>query len=90
MTPLERATQALCELHGRVSPETHPQFSEAWRTLYMPQARAVLQAIREPSVAMEAAGYGNSKGDPDNTGVVDNPRPDDAWRAMIDAALEEG
>lgn len=52
--------------------------------------RAVIEAIREPSDAMEQAGYGNSKGDPDNTGIVDNPRPDDAWRSMIDALLAEG
>jgi hypothetical protein len=75
MTPIERAARAL--------------------TLYVPEpiaeeaARAVIEAIREPSEAMETAGYGNSKGDPDYTGIVDNPRPDDAWRDMIDELLKE-
>lgn len=53
-------------------------------------ARAVLLTMREPTDAMQIAGYGNTKGDPDHTGIVDNPEPEDAWRAMIDAALEEG
>lgn len=53
-------------------------------------ARAVIAAIREPSEGMERAGYGNSKGDPDHTGCVDNPDPVEAYQNMIDALLAEG
>lgn len=52
-------------------------------------AKAALTTMREPTSAMEIAGYGNSKGDPDHTGCVDNPDPVEAYCAMIDAALAE-
>lgn len=75
---------------SRTEPLPWEELGQDDRDAYIADARAVIEAIREPSEAMEAAGYGNTKGDPDNTGIVDNPRPDDAWRAMIDALLEEG
>ena len=99
MTPLERAARALHKdyVEGRIRMGVKPSDLPAWEDLgpdgefafYAP-ARAVIEEIREASEAMEMTGYGNSKCDPDNTGIVDNPRPDDAWRAMIDALLEEG
>ncbi len=49
-----------------------------WR-LYVPQARAAIEAMREPTDLMDKAGrfYGGSESR-------------DVWVAMIDAALEEG
>ncbi|MBN9504970.1 MAG: hypothetical protein J0I69_02995 [Altererythrobacter sp.] len=79
MTPLERAARALCSLDG--NPENATMEGKPLWQDYLPEARAVLEAIREPSDAMLE---------------VDARRPDgsfypeDHWRAMIDAALEEG
>ena len=53
--------------------------SQAWRDHV---ARAVLQAIREPTEAMI---YANSEG-----GLGFNDQVVRDWQAMIDAALEEG
>jgi hypothetical protein len=95
---IERMARAMC-LSGRDADDigggAHPMgawldHGEPWWTGYCDAARSVLTAMREPTEAMERAGYGNSKGDPDNIGFVDNPDPITAYQAMIDAALEEG
>lgn len=80
-TMIERAVAAIKPLIERAQPIGEYDPSE--------MARAVLAAMREPTQAMEDAGYGNSKGDPDHTGYVDNPDPVEAYIAMIDAALSE-
>jgi len=84
MTPLERAARALVDnypLDGGESPL-------AWQEV-LPVARAVIVAIREPSEGMLEAAYRDlnlSREDAD-TPDVEITR---AWRAMIDALLEEG
>lgn len=80
-TMIERAVAAIKPLIDRAQPIGECDPSD--------MVRAILAAMREPTSAMESAGYGNSKGDPDHTGCVDNPDPVDAWEAMIDAALSE-
>jgi hypothetical protein len=93
MTPLERAARAVREEAGAYAHPSGGFMTEGGivdEQHFRDIVRAVLQAIREPSEGMERAGYGNSKGDPDNAGVIDNPAPIMAWQAMIDAALEEG
>lgn len=70
MTPLERAARAVGDTVS-ACPSTEN---------YIAVARAVLQAIREPSVDMNYKGCLNHP--PANTAGI--------WRAMIDAALEEG
>lgn len=52
-------------------------------------ARAVLTAMREPTEAMIQAGAEKLPSVVDTMGEADEAASD-AWRAMIDAALEEG
>ena len=76
MTPLERAALAIYQVD--YPGQTLPGLTDdgSW---HMEVARAVLAAIREPSEGMCEAG---------RTAVRDDGVP--GWRAMIDAALEEG
>jgi hypothetical protein len=76
MTPLERAARALCSLDGHLENATMAG-KPLWQD-YLPEARAVLQAIREPSDAMVEEGR------------RETAAPYHAWQAMIAAALEEG
>ncbi len=48
MKPIERAAHALAELDGKDG-------GEAWRD-YLPQVRAVVEALREPSDRMKEGG----------------------------------
>lgn len=85
MTPLERAARALAQsLHER-----HPGDCFPWEMMHdeekanmLKDARAVLEAIREPSEGMQTAGYGECH--------HPNDIPEHIWQAMIDAALAEG
>lgn len=91
MTALERIARALAAQHWRdtgASEEDVLAFADIdWRE-FVPDARAALTALREPDEAMDFAGL---------TALVER-RPiaadtDDihaVWRAMIDAALQEG
>lgn len=72
MTPLERAARALAEM------DTERDLG--WR-YYVPEARAVLMAIREPSTEMVADGEQSLRAD----GYAEF-----CWQAMIDAAVQEG
>lgn len=82
MTPLERAAKAIDDLLG-VDGQLDATPEEA--------ARAVLEAIREPSEVMVAGAGINAPEE-----IVFYDRADvqahlsRAWQAMIDAALEEG
>ena len=72
--PLERAARALAEV------DPQGRGTQYWRD-YVPDARAVLTAIRDPSEGMadagsKAAAYHGEDGRP-------------VWQAMIDAALSE-
>ena len=58
--------------------------NDVTREHYLTRARAVLQAIREPSERMDNAGM--AEADKTSHGIVVTP----IWQAMIDAALEEG
>lgn len=82
-SPLERAARALCELDNN-PPGATMDGKPLWMD-YLPEVRAVLQAIREPSVAMFQAGLHPPK--PDVVGAIP---PLNIWQAMIDTALEEG
>lgn len=80
MTPLERAARALCSLDG------HPENAKMdgkplWRD-YLPEARAVLRAIRDPSpgAVSAAANTAQQIGSADHVGI---------YRAIIDAMLVE-
>lgn len=88
MTPLERAAQA-AEIAAVEKTAHHPVSAEmaklSW--LWPHIARAVLQAIREPSEAMIEAGQRRG------AVLVSSMQPyqaRDIFADMIDAALEEG
>jgi len=88
MTPLERAATAVREADG-----TYPNGDGKWMAEggivgddhWLSIARAVLEAIREPSEVMAKAGT-------DTLPAFEAPLQADAsdcWQAMIDAALGE-
>lgn len=85
-SPLERACVALCEQDG------HPPYATMdgkplWQD-YLPEVRAVLEAIREPSEGMETAGVMEGDWNRDNLDLGEEAKK--VWSAMIDAALKEG
>jgi len=71
---LERAARALCLLQG-LPENTKFEGRPMWES-FLPNARAVLQAIREPSEAMALAAR--------DVAIVEHPA--DVWPAMIDVA----
>jgi hypothetical protein len=77
MTPIELAARALCELDGN-PPGATMGGKPLWQD-YLPEVRAVLTAIREPSDGMIQAAA-----DCESSIVAD------VYTAMIDAALSEG
>ncbi|MBO9377655.1 hypothetical protein GG804_12835 [Sphingomonas histidinilytica] len=77
--PIERAARALCEMDGN-PPGATMDGKPLWQD-YVPEVRAVLTAIREPSETMLAA-------NPAAPTVL--IYPEDIWGAMVDAALAEG
>jgi len=91
MDIIERAARALCEQHirkvrGHDTDPTHLEemivsaVNYAWRD-FIPQARAVLSALREPDEGMIEAGT-------DYRPVNPQVRAKDCWQAMIDQALK--
>jgi hypothetical protein len=98
MTPLERAARALCLADG-LDPDRKFKSSDwsegtaphefAWHE-YLPKARAVLTAIREPNEAMERAMIGITGDMAIMKRDGSSYRHADVYRAMIDAALAEG
>lgn len=88
MTPIERAARALCKLDGHVE-DGECEGKPLWRC-YLPQARAVLEAIHEPSWRMTEAGATVIR----YVGPEESPssyQSDAAnvWRFMIDAMRED-
>lgn len=97
MTPLERAARAIWEVSGRPTKvrDTTPSMSVPegepdWER-FLPQARAVLQELREAGDGMARKGGHSIQWPPKSTitvEIADEARA--VWTAMIDAALEEG
>ena len=89
MTPLEAAARAICRaehilrIGNERTEEIDRRVEEYWK-LHVSSARAAIEAIREPSKAMEEAGR-REMGMDEWEGTASN-----VWRAMIDAALAEG
>lgn len=84
--PLERAARALCELAGN-PPGATMDGKPLWMS-YLPEVRAVIAAIREPSDRPEGWGWGDIPGINVEYGICQDG-PAAAWRAMIDAMLNE-
>lgn len=87
MTPIERAARALCSLEG--NPENIKFEGKPMWQSYLPQVRAVLTSVREPSEGMKSAGWAAELS---NLRTADQLlAPDDAvdvWQSMLDAALD--
>lgn len=87
-TTLELAARALCELDSH--PENATMGGKPLWMDYLPEARAVLRAIREPGPTLTEAGaevvrnVGQAAGDAALASDAAN-----TWRFMIDAALAE-
>lgn len=85
MTPLERTAVALANHDARqvdvpeIASIEEFRFDDE-RANYLACARAVLEAIREPSAEMSETAF--------KKGACGGH--EDCWKAMIDAALEEG
>lgn len=96
MTPLERAARALYQRLGTeiADPENGGE-DERWPE-FVDDARAVLQAIREPSEAMLPDPHDTSTPIYQAARLIDDDAASSAdvfrsaWQAMIDAAMEEG
>lgn len=94
MTVIERAARALLasESNGE---KLWDDLDVVTRGAFLRDARAVIQAIREPSESMVAAVDGHSYGQPRAVYALEeaNGRPaellPEVWKAMIDAALAE-
>jgi hypothetical protein len=102
-SPLERAARALYRLHDAPPQELLDRLKASgdeealaeelaeedrvWPN-YVADARAVLEAIREPSEAMETAGVMEGDWNRDNLDLGDEVKK--VWTSMIDAALKEG
>jgi hypothetical protein len=91
MTPIERAARALWEANGQpmkaqsAAPSMQiPESEPDWQR-FVPQVRAVIAAIREPSEGMDDAG--TEAGELFMTSGCHATR---CWQAMIDQMLEEG
>lgn len=94
MTTLERAARAAFDAMqadgaGFGEPWDHALMARV-RESYMVATRAVLTAIREPSEGMVRAGGKNM--DHEGATLPDELRDRalECWKAMIDAALDEG
>jgi hypothetical protein len=78
--PLERAARALCSLAG--NPENATMNGKPLWMDYLPEARAVIEAIREPSDGMVEWAFNHMEANGND--------PRFAWEAMIDQLLAEG
>lgn len=76
-TLLECIARALCERDNN-PPDATMDGKALWRD-YLPEARAVVETMREPTQDM--INVANEYAEPGPAGI---------WRAMIDAALVEG
>ncbi len=90
---IERVARALCIATGEL-PDTetpyHPTVSHIWEH-YIPDARAAIEAMREPTETMYCAGDEEILAHLNSEKFIkgeDTPAVD-CWKAMIDAALAE-
>lgn len=80
MNMREKIARALCELHRHDPDELILPETPAW-VGYLPEARTVLEALREPDERMVQAG--NDARDP-NAPI--GPNTVEVWQAMLSAA----
>ncbi|WP_165912407.1 hypothetical protein [Novosphingobium sp. PhB165] len=84
ITPaLERAARALCYVNEEY-PDVRMGANPTWMH-HLPEVRAVLEAVRDPSGTMSNAGTNRLISGCGRS--IDEQDLEDAWRAMIDVAL---
>jgi len=89
MSPLERACRALCELEGN-PPDEAFDGRPMWGR-YLPQVKAVLDAMHEPSPRMTEAGAEIIRYvGPDESAFGHQAEAANVWRFMIDVAKQSG
>ena len=76
----------VCEAVATTNEQEFPALHETY-SLAINEARAAIEAMREPTDAMVDAGF--DAGDDTVQGYSENADPQDTWQAMIDAALNE-
>jgi hypothetical protein len=82
---VERAAEAICDAEFGPGMWAIPAHEQKFRDLYRVRARAAIEAMREPTDDMVDEGWRAKRAEIHDTA----PEPRDAYRAMIDAALEE-
>lgn len=87
MKPYERAARALCALDG--NPENAAMDGKPLWQDYLPEVRAVIAALRDPSQAMIEAANGAAPGHVDMHDFIVEDMAAPVWSAMIDALLGE-
>lgn len=88
MTPIERAARALCQLDG--NPDDGERDGKPLWLSYLPQIRAVIEAIHEPSLRMTEAGATIIRYvGPEESQSGYQSDAANAWRFMIDAMRED-
>lgn len=94
MTPLERAARAMLDsnrIHNGLLPDAElNDMTVQARADYLRQARAVIEAIREPSEAMLGAADYVMPGVTQDTARANEQAAWKIYRRMIDALLAEG
>jgi len=96
MTMVEKIARAIYSQHGfcyddderMFEPYPFDELDEIERSNFVSQARAVLTALREPTENMIDMGACHE--DQDHHIVDEGSIAQDVWRAMVDAAIEEG
>ncbi len=93
-TPLERAARALYKQIGSDFDPFNEGEDAKWPE-FIDEARAVIEAIREPSEAMMPAqgvfaGFTHDADDLEDNRYVDADEARYTWHSMIDALLAEG
>ncbi len=74
---VERVARAMCMADGEIPDFPSHTTNEPFWTYYCDMARVAIEAMREPTEAMRAAGY-----------IVTVDDETDVWQTMIDASLK--
>ena len=89
MDMIEKAARAIAGDEWFDFTEAQPGDAESFNGEWMDKARAVIEAIREPSPEMALAGRYAIPAEPDTS--ADTPEAAaDCWRVMIDTILNPG
>jgi len=86
MSMIEKVARALCAGDPDDTLQVGPNVGRPRWTQHTPQARAAIEAMREPTEGMEVAGSNAMNFEPFEPDSLQAARA--GWKAMIQAALE--